>query len=139
MRPSPTLVALAAGSVLLAAPPAAFATGHTQPQAPEPASAPTALAPYKVIASSLNNPRQLHWTNDGKTLIVAEAGHGAPTREECTALPLPPDAPPDVDAPLDCVGPTGSITTIERPAKRRPRVKRVIEGLPSSDPWSLSR
>src|SRR3954469_11499801 len=83
-----------------------------------------------VVASGLDNPRQLGWAGD--TLLVAEAGSGGP----CTPLPPtdgpppppppPPDAPPPPTAasppPADgpaadelCAGDTGAVTAVDQP------------------------
>jgi len=84
------------------------------------ASAAPAPAP-RVVADQLNNPRQLNLAEDGRTLVVAEAGRGG---EGC--------APPDDGPPAPCVGPTGSITRVTAPQADQPDAERTISGLPSS-------
>jgi hypothetical protein len=73
-----------------------------------------------VVATGLDNPRQLTWGSDG-TLLVAEAGSGGDT---CVTPPAPPGAPPEAAAPL-CAGPTGGITAIAGDGT----ASRVIDGL----------
>ena len=73
-----------------------------------------------VIATGLDNPRQLSWGADD-TLLVAEAGSGGDT---CATPPAPPGAPPEAAAPL-CAGPTGGITAIGDDGS----AARVVDGL----------
>ena len=74
-----------------------------------------------VVATGLDNPRQLSWGAED-TLLVAEAGSGGDT---CVTLPLPPDAPLEEQAETLCGGLTGGITTIDDDGT----VNRVIDGL----------
>src|SRR4051794_23155192 len=80
-----------------------------------------------VVASGLDNPRQLSWAGD--TLLVAEAGSGGP----CT--PLPPtegSAPPADGTAADelCAGDTGAVTAVDRPDNDgHTSTQRVLQGL----------
>src|SRR3954451_5039846 len=87
-----------------------------------------------VVASGLDNPRQLSWAGD--TLLVAEAGSGGP----CTPLPptdgsAPPAAapPPPADGPAAdelCAGDTGAVTAVDRPDNDgHTSTQRVLQGL----------
>lgn len=91
---------VAAAVVLVGPLPAAAAHGGHEPPGP------------RVVADGLDNPRQLNWTEDGRSLVVAEAGRGGP---ECT------------DA--GCVGASGAVTRIDRPGRRAPTATGVAEGL----------
>lgn len=83
--------------------------------------APAEPVPPRVVADELNNPRQLSWSADGRILVVAEAGSGAKTPEDCTG---------EGEEQI-CLGPTGSVTEVFRPHRAEPFVERVVEGLPS--------
>jgi hypothetical protein len=74
-----------------------------------------------VVATGLDNPRQLSWGSDA-TLLVAEAGSGGDT---CLTLPLPPDAPLEEQAETLCGGLTGGITAIGSDGA----ASRVVDGL----------
>lgn len=93
--------ALAAAVVLVGPLPAAAAHGGGSPG-------------HRVVADGLDNPRQLNWSEDGRSLIVAEAGRGG---EQCTEQ--------------GCVGPTGAVTRIQRPWSRTPVVSSAVAGLVS--------
>ena len=69
---------------------------------------------HRVVAEGLDNPRQLNWSEDGRTLVVAEAGRGGP---ECTEA--------------GCAGPTGAVTLVEHPYRSTPSVRTPVEGLQS--------
>jgi hypothetical protein len=60
---------------------------------------------HQVLAGGLNNPRQLNWTENGKTLIISEAGRGGDT---CLGDTGSPEGPA-------CFGFTGAIRTVTRP------------------------
>lgn len=82
------------------------------------AGAPALAAPgdYEVVASGLDNPRQLS-IGAGGTVYVAEAGRGGDG--PCLANPENP-------ADEICLGDTGAITEIRRGSQQR-----VVTGLPS--------
>jgi hypothetical protein len=71
---------------------------------------------YKVVASGLDNPRQLAFARNG-ALYVAEAGHGG--AGPCTPSP----DTPGVDV---CFGTSGAVSVVTRG-----RARQVITGLPS--------
>jgi hypothetical protein len=77
---------------------------------------PAAEATAEVIATGLNNPRHLAIGPDGR-LYVAEAGLGAGSPEAGARAGL---------------GPTGSVTVVERPASARPAAHRLLTGLVSA-------
>ncbi|WP_222270226.1 ScyD/ScyE family protein [Modestobacter marinus] len=82
--------------------------------------APSAAAQGEVVvATGLDNPRQLSWGDDG-VLLVAEAGSGGDT---CVT---PPGAPPESGL---CGGSTGGITAIEDPGGGGGTAERVVDGL----------
>ena len=89
-----------------------------QAQAAEATAAP---AP-RVVAEDLNNPRQLSFSPDGRTLMVAEAGRGG---TECTTVGEGPQASES------CTGPSGSVTRISSPAGASPVAARTVSGLRS--------
>ena len=72
----------------------------------------------KVIATGLDNPRQLSFTRSGD-LLVAEAGAGG--TQACQEGPEGPDGG------LVCFGDSGAVTKITD----RGRQSRIITGLPS--------
>lgn len=93
-----------------------------------------------VVADGLDNPRQLSWAEPGDRLLVAEAGRGAATAEECTTPPPPAGPPQPVpsgepeppEEPVDpvCVGPTAGITEIDLDDHGGgAEVEQVVEGL----------
>ena len=89
------------------------ATGHQQ--------ALTDAAPV-IVASGLNNPRQLALTPT-HGLLVGEAGRGG---DSCVALPE------GAESPETCVGMTGSVSWVPVPAlQSSPGSARVVTGLPS--------
>ena len=77
-------------------------------------------APYVVVASQLNNPRLLSFTESGD-LYVAEAGLGGPSAD---GFCLPNPEAPSTDV---CAGSTGSITKLSATGQQ----SRVVTGLPS--------
>ncbi|WP_369139387.1 ScyD/ScyE family protein [Modestobacter versicolor] len=77
-----------------------------------------------VVATGLDNPRQLTWGQDGE-LLVAEAGSGGDT---CVTLPAPPGAPAEELAETVCAGTTGGVTVIEHPGHGG-SAHRVVDGL----------
>ena len=95
------------GLCLAGAPPASAGGGHGGGGSNDP----------KVVASGLDNPRQLSFTSSGN-LLVAEAGEGG-------AGPCLPD-PEDPKAKV-CFGATGGVTKVTS----RGRQSRIISGLPS--------
>lgn len=74
--------------------------------------------PYPVVASGLNNPRQLTFAHDG-ALYVAEAGVGAGTGTDASCLT-------SSEGGQVCYGNTGSIMAITGRGQHR-----VLTGLPS--------
>jgi hypothetical protein len=80
---------------------------------------PAAAQGEVVVATGLDNPRQLSWGDDG-VLLVAEAGSGGDT---CVT---PPGAPPEAAL---CGGSTGGITAIEDPGGEAATAARVVDGL----------
>ena len=93
------------GLCLAGAPPASAGGGHGGGGPNDP----------KVVASGLDNPRQLSFTSSGN-LLVAEAGEGG--------------SGPCMDGPEGgtvCFGATGAITEVTKRGKQR----RIISGLPS--------
>lgn len=85
-----------------------------------------AQQPWVPVATGLNNPRQLTIGPDG-TLYVAEAGSG---KIGATDMSGECYRGPEGDA---CVGNTGSITAIPKPATATPAdAKRIVSGLLSS-------
>ncbi len=74
---------------------------------------------YRVVASGLDNPRQLSFARNGD-LYVAESGHGGNG-------PCIPD--PDTQGVDSCFGLTGAITRIHHGRKHQ-----VVSGLPSLAP-----
>ena len=95
------------GLCLIGAPPASAGGGHGGGGSNDP----------KVVASGLDNPRQLSFTSSGN-LLVAEAGEGG-------TGPCLPD-PEDPKAKV-CFGATGGVTKVTS----RGRQSRIISGLPS--------
>ncbi len=95
------------GLCLAGAPPASAGGGHGGGGSNDP----------KVVASGLDNPRQLSFTSSGN-LLVAEAGEGG-------TGPCLPD-PEDPKAKV-CFGATGGVTKVTS----RGRQSRIISGLPS--------
>jgi hypothetical protein len=71
-------------------------------------------SPFKVVASGLNNPRQLNFAKNGK-LYITEAGTGG--TKDCVT---------GGEGGLVCWGATGSVTVLSKGHQ-----KRVITGLPS--------
>ena len=71
-----------------------------------------AAAATRLVVDGLDNPRQLNWTADGQTLIIAEAGVGG---DECSDE--------------GCTGATSAVTTVETPWVEGAEAERVIEGL----------
>jgi hypothetical protein len=69
---------------------------------------------FKVVATHLNNPRQLDFSRSGK-LFIAEAGTGG--THNCTT---------GGEGSTVCQGPTGSVTEVSRGHQHR-----VVTGLPS--------
>jgi len=69
-------------------------------------------AGHRVVAKGLDNPRQLNWAEDGKALVIAEAGRGG---AEC--------------AEEGCRGLTGAVTLVRDPGQNDPRAERVATGL----------
>lgn len=102
-----TLLAVAAIAAIAAAPSA---------QAHSPKSAPPGAAPWKVVASGLDNPRGLAIAKNGD-IWVAEAGRGG-------AGPCQPGEEPD--SPPSCFGASGAYTLVHNGVQ-----KRVVTGLPS--------
>lgn len=94
--------ALAAVAVVLAGP-VPGALGHEKGNANS--------AGHRVVAEGLDNPRQINWTSDGESLVVAEAGRGG---DQCSEA--------------GCAGPTGAITLIENPGSHSPTVSTPVEG-----------
>ena len=75
-----------------------------------------------VVATGLDNPRQLNWGPD-RTLLVAEAGSGG---DVCVELPSPePGAPPETQ----CAGTTGAVTAVQHPGGHHTTAARVVDGL----------
>jgi len=70
---------------------------------------------HRVVVDGLNNPRQLNWSSDLKTLVIAEAGRGGTA---CV---------PEVG----CSGPTGAITLVDRPHKKHAVAVRAVQGFRS--------
>lgn len=66
---------------------------------------------HRVVADGFDNPRQLSWSQDHGSLVVAEAGRGG---DRC--------------AGGQCTGATGAVSLIERPWRRTPAVSTVAEG-----------
>jgi hypothetical protein len=93
-------------SVMAAVPADATGVGHGRPVAKE--------LLFKVVASGLDNPRQLNFGKNGK-LYVAEAGSGGTNN----CVPGPEGGPV-------CWGATGSVTVVSKGHQRR-----VTTGLPS--------
>ena len=62
---------------------------------------------HQVLASGLNNPRQLEWSNNHKTLIIAEAGRGGDT-----CVGEGPEGP-------QCIGFSGMVRSVHKPWKKR--------------------
>ncbi|GAB7191952.1 hypothetical protein NUM3379_26600 [Kineococcus sp. NUM-3379] len=86
-----------------------------------PAAVAAAPSPVRtaVVATGLDNPRQLGWDHSGSALVVAEAGRGGDT---CFG-----EGEEQV-----CVGLTGGISRIPDPAKaRNVRPQRIATGLTS--------
>jgi hypothetical protein len=73
------------------------------------------VSKFKVVASGLNNPRQLNFARSG-ALYIAEAGTGGPNN--CV---------PGPEGGNVCWGPSGSVTMVTKGGHQ----KRVITGLPS--------
>jgi hypothetical protein len=71
-------------------------------------------ATFKVVASGLNNPRQLNFAKNGK-LYITEAGSGG--THKCVPGP----------EGMVCWGPSGSVTVVSKNGHQQ----RVITGLPS--------
>ncbi|HEV7951316.1 MAG TPA: ScyD/ScyE family protein, partial [Glaciihabitans sp.] len=65
----------------------------------------------RVVAEGLNNPRQLSFSADGQSLIVAEAGRGG---DNCMNS--------------SCVGLTGAISLVEDPDSESPETSVAISG-----------
>jgi hypothetical protein len=78
------------------------------------ASPPMPKLAFKVVATDLNNPRQLNFSKSG-TLFIAEAGTGG--SHNCTT---------GGEGSAVCQGPTGSVTEVANGHQRR-----VLTGLPS--------
>jgi hypothetical protein len=93
---------VAAVALVVTTPIAAEATGDSKPN-------------HRVVAKRLNNPRQLNWSENGKKLIIAEAGRGG---TDCTAE--------------GCEGLTGSISVVNRPWRKKTFSRRVVTGFRSS-------
>lgn len=70
---------------------------------------------HRVVVDGLNNPRQLNWSADLKTLVIAEAGRGGTT---CV---------PD----MGCSGPTGAVTLVKKPHQKRAVAVREVQGFQS--------
>src|SRR5690242_3261138 len=64
-------------------------------------------SPFKVVASGLNNPRQLNFNKHGK-LYIAEAGSGGTSN--CTI---------GGEGGTVCWGPSGSVTVVSNGHQRR--------------------
>lgn len=94
--------------VLTAAPAAA--------NAPRPAHDPPPATGFRVVATGLDNPRQLNWSPDGRTLVIAEAGSGGAS---CFGE----------GEEQECAGLTGAVSLVPDPGNRRAAAKRVLEGL----------
>jgi hypothetical protein len=105
------LAALASGALigccLVGVPPASAGGPHSDGDSARP----------KVVATGLDNPRQLSFTASGN-LLVAEAGEGGTG----PCLPAPDDPKSQV-----CFGATGGVTEVTSRGKQ----KRIISGLPS--------
>ncbi len=69
---------------------------------------------HRVVAKQLDNPRQLNWSENGRALIIAEAGRGGTT---CSAE--------------GCEGLTGSISLVNKPWRTGASAQRVITGFRS--------
>src|SRR4051794_5563043 len=73
---------------------------------------------HQVLATGLDNPRQLAWFNNGKTLIISEAGSGGPI-----CVGEGPEGP-------QCIGFTSSVGAISRPwTKVRVAPRIMADGL----------
>lgn len=92
----------------------------TSPGVAAPGAAPPSDAAWTTVATGLDNPRLLSWSND--RLYVAESGRGG----SGACIPNPEDPESSV-----CLGRSGAVTRVILPAKGRPTQKRVITGLPS--------
>lgn len=106
-----TCVAAAAPAAALHSPAAVRASTR-----PAPATSSARTPSYPVVASGLDNPRQLAFAPNGD-LFVAESGHGG--HGPC----IPSDDNPDVNT---CYGTTGAVTRI-----RGGHQKQILTGLPS--------
>ncbi|TFV59544.1 ScyD/ScyE family protein [Geodermatophilus sp. DF01-2] len=112
----------------------------------------------RVVATGLDNPRQLNWAEDG-SLLVAEAGSGGdtcvalpeapsgeeppaeeppveeppvepPPAEEPPVEPPPAEEPPAEEPPAQlCAGGTAGVTAISDPEADEPEAARVVDGL----------
>jgi hypothetical protein len=109
---------------LTSATPAAAGTGAARHEAADSAAArheaagtvPAAGAP-EVVATGLNNPRQLAVLGSGRSLLIAEAGRGG---SRCTQV-------------FGCVGATGSIALVRNAwAAHYVRPQRIVTGLLSA-------
>lgn len=109
-------LAVAAATVL-----GVVATGAVPASAGSEEGAESDVPAHRVVADELNNPRQLNWTPSGKSLIVAEAGRGASSPEDCVGE----------GEEAFCVGPTGAVGTVAKPWRESVPYKRRVEGLPS--------
>lgn len=92
-------------------------TGTVGLAAPGQADNHTAAVATRLVVDGLNNPRQLNWTADGQTLIIAEAGVGEA----------------DCASEEGCIGNTGAVTTVDTPWMPGAEAVRVVEGL-----WSAA-
>jgi len=69
---------------------------------------------HQILATGLDNPRQLNWSENGKTLVIAEAGSGG-----STCIGEGPEGP-------TCIGFTGSVGTIAQPWNKVRVAPRVV-------------
>lgn len=70
---------------------------------------------HRVVTEGLDNPRQITWTSDGGSLVVAEAGRGG---DQCSEV--------------GCMGKTGALTLIDEPHSGSPGIATQVEGFVSS-------
>ena len=104
-----TVTAVAVLALLASSAPAAMAESDSEAHDPV------------VVADGLDNPRQLNWSPDNRTLLIAEAGRGG---DDCSTES--PELGPQ------CVGMTGAISTVHKPWRDDHGATRVITGLSSA-------